>query len=1280
MKKIITATFNVFLLVIFGILLFACGEIKYKVTFDADNGTTPTVVEVVKGKKVEEPKTNPEKSGFRFDYWALDDEMYDFDQPVEKDITLVAKWTELFTVTFDSAGGTAVASQSVAKNEKVARPTSPTKDGFIFKQWLLNGEPFDFDEAVTGNITLVAEWEAVAPDKVVVTFDANGGLAIDPVTIDKNSKLTAPDAPVREGFTFKQWLLNGEPFDFDAPITENITLVAEWNEVEVTFNTVGGTAIASRIVAKGSKLTDLPTPEKQYFTFEKWLVEGEEFDADSAITADIELYAQYGFVGIPDSPAYSGRIFNGDFDQLINSFESSEIMDSAIFENALIMADQPYISVGYSGEIGNNPDGALYKQAGSANNGSAAYQYLVLRIRGFAGASVQDLAIGFRYDDNHEVLVVPFTETLDPDLDPNTRELNGEWHNYVISIPDTLDGKQYIGKPGFNDVEATGVMVGFHLMNLSETGSGIIEIKDAYYSKLPNPAYPYEGGDYAKNNDYWFGTVGKTVSSYVVVQKDGYYGEYLPEDASTDNTHVVLRLRQESPGEFDLSKIALALVYEDGTETPHVAYSSIEGLPELGSSWLNVTIPFDAFTTSEDKIIAGYKLINNDDVDIAVSYSFLSYLGEYEAVEYPALDFENILVYDNFNRATIGATTAYDPANPVALENGFSYLISYSGLQSSTIGDGYITFDSTGGDFVSYTVHSTVKANLGQYKYLVFKYKLNDEGALDDFRMEATDYNDQKIGSVVYANQMLAGLGLPSIPEDMASYPYQDGDWKYLIVDLTLTPELSPDIAGFTLYYTGSSISIDAIFFANAVSNVDFDSGTAVTDFAGNSVLDEETQYEASFYDSPAMIVPEGDDYALFFPSSADFAQYWANYKVYGRYLQFDILVPAGSDLDNFRLAANGVAAWAKDGALITSDGLPLYVPADGVWHTVIIDAIASGLELTPYWAFMNGGSEVYIDNILFYNPLPIMVDEFVFADFESGNLSIPGENQYWQAGESTPANASVVADGDRKVLKLDGSAYVQYATGIKGTGDFFAFDIKLAPGSDLANLRFMAGTDEAIWVKDGKIVLADGTVLTVDAVPDDGEWHHLVIQWTGSGFAKTDTLRICLDGNSVIYFDNLAWWQTPSAPVYPVLTEDFATDPVNDGTKYWWGVWEAVNDEQVELVTADYMTLRFGSPLITGARYLSFDVKLASGENGEEFRLELGDQNIVYWSALVSDNVASPLTEDVQRVTIDLSKYTAINGLQVLGFHINAGGVVIDNIEVSKDAYGFQMSLFSDE
>ena len=223
-----------------------------------------------------------------------------------------------------------------------------------------------------------------------------------------------------------------------------------------------------------------------------------------------------------------------------------------------------------------------------------------------------------------------------------------------------------------------------------------------------------------------------------------------------------------------------------------------------------------------------------------------------------------------------------------------------------------------------------------------------------------------------------------------------------------------------------------------------------------------------------------------------------------------------------------------------------------------------------------------------------------------------------------------------------------------------------------------MDASFNALWVKDGNILLADGTALTVDMLAAD-QWHHLIIQWTGSGFVKGDSIRICLDGNSVIYFDNLSWWQTIEAPTYSVLTEDFSSTPVNDGSKYWWGEWGTVANEEIQLVTAEYTTLRFGSPLLAGARYLTFDVKVAADDNADEFRLELGDSNIVYWSKLVEDGVTSELTEDVQTVRIDLNEYYSGN-LEVLGFHINAGGVIIDNIEVSLDQYGFQMGLFLDQ
>ena len=49
--------------------------------------------------------------------------------------------------------------------------------------------------------------------------------------------------------------------------------------------------------------------------------------------------------------------------------------------------------------------------------------------------------------------------------------------------------------------------------------------------------------------------------------------------------------------------------------------------------------------------------------------------------------------------------------------------------------------------------------NYNEYRYLVFKYRLNDEGTLNDFRLIQLNHNDAPVGGVVYANQMVAGLG-----------------------------------------------------------------------------------------------------------------------------------------------------------------------------------------------------------------------------------------------------------------------------------------------------------------------------------------------------------------------------------------------------------------------------------------------------------------------------------------------------------------------------------------
>ena len=67
------------------------------VSFETDGGTEVLQQEVYKGKKAVEPKS-PEKDGYTFLYWVLDGVKYDFSKPVDKSITLKAKYQDNSTI------------------------------------------------------------------------------------------------------------------------------------------------------------------------------------------------------------------------------------------------------------------------------------------------------------------------------------------------------------------------------------------------------------------------------------------------------------------------------------------------------------------------------------------------------------------------------------------------------------------------------------------------------------------------------------------------------------------------------------------------------------------------------------------------------------------------------------------------------------------------------------------------------------------------------------------------------------------------------------------------------------------------------------------------------------------------------------------------------------------------------------------------------------------------------------------------------------------------------
>lgn len=133
-------------------------------------------------------------------------------------------------VQFDTDGGNLIETIEVKKGSYILKPNNPTKEGYEFIEWRLDGVIYDFEQKVKKNLTLVAEWKEKDLKIFEVIFDTNGGSEVLKQEIKDGEKVTKPQNPVKEGFDFVGWNLNEQAFDFSKPITKNLTLVAEWSE------------------------------------------------------------------------------------------------------------------------------------------------------------------------------------------------------------------------------------------------------------------------------------------------------------------------------------------------------------------------------------------------------------------------------------------------------------------------------------------------------------------------------------------------------------------------------------------------------------------------------------------------------------------------------------------------------------------------------------------------------------------------------------------------------------------------------------------------------------------------------------------------------------------------------------------------------------------------------------------------------------------------------------------------------------------------------------------
>jgi uncharacterized repeat protein (TIGR02543 family) len=309
-----------------GLNLYAKWNIyRYSVSFDVQGGSyVAPLTGVEHGSTITAPG-DPAKDGMMFGGWYTGADYateWDFEtSAVVSDTVLYAKWIEeLYTVTFDSRGGSAVEPLTdIVAGSAIAAPADPVREGFIFAGWYTGADyatAWNFEtSAVLSNVTLYAKWIEVL---YTVTFDSRGGSAVEPLTdIVAGSAIAAPADPVREGFIFDGWYTSTDYatiWDFEtSAVLSNVTLYAKWIEVlyTVAFDSRGGSAVEPLTdVVAGSVIAAPADPVREGFIFDGWYTGADyatEWDFETfTVISDTTLYAKWETLSTGISAPASG--------------------------------------------------------------------------------------------------------------------------------------------------------------------------------------------------------------------------------------------------------------------------------------------------------------------------------------------------------------------------------------------------------------------------------------------------------------------------------------------------------------------------------------------------------------------------------------------------------------------------------------------------------------------------------------------------------------------------------------------------------------------------------------------------------------------------------------------------------------------------------------------------------------------------------------------------------------------------------------------------------------
>ena len=259
------------------------------VKFNAANGSTETIVNVLEGTCVAEPVV-PQKENCEFALWVDESgTKYDFTKPVTKSFTLKAAWN--YNVKFNANNGSTETIVKVYEGTCVAEPGVPQKESCEFALWVdESGTKYDFTKPVTKSVELKALWNCS------VKFNANNGSEETIVKVYEGTCVAEPGVPQKESCEFALWVdESGTKYDFTKPVTKSVELKALWN-CSVKFNANNGSEETIVKVYEGTCVAEPGVPQKENCEFALWVDEsGTKYDFTKPVTKSFTLKAAWNY-------------------------------------------------------------------------------------------------------------------------------------------------------------------------------------------------------------------------------------------------------------------------------------------------------------------------------------------------------------------------------------------------------------------------------------------------------------------------------------------------------------------------------------------------------------------------------------------------------------------------------------------------------------------------------------------------------------------------------------------------------------------------------------------------------------------------------------------------------------------------------------------------------------------------------------------------------------------------------------------------------------------------